>query len=154
MAPDNRIAICPGSYDPITYGHIDVLCPLDPSFRTMHTFFDNLFVDAKVAAEKAPVRVDNASAGIEDLSQRVGNMLKPLGFQVESPVRRRAQPASYVYDLFGGRYPKTAEWLAGYFGAIVVTPGTPSPATGVPPASDGVVVVLGRDYALRWSGQG
>jgi pantetheine-phosphate adenylyltransferase len=25
MAPDNRIAICPGSYDPITYGHVDVI---------------------------------------------------------------------------------------------------------------------------------
>jgi pantetheine-phosphate adenylyltransferase len=25
MAPDNRIAICPGSYDPVTYGHLDVI---------------------------------------------------------------------------------------------------------------------------------
>ena len=25
MAPDNRIAVCPGSYDPITYGHLDVI---------------------------------------------------------------------------------------------------------------------------------
>ena len=25
MAPDNRIAICPGSYDPITNGHLDVI---------------------------------------------------------------------------------------------------------------------------------
>ncbi len=25
MAPDNRIAICPGSYDPVTFGHIDVI---------------------------------------------------------------------------------------------------------------------------------
>ena len=25
MAPDNRIAICPGSYDPITFGHVDVI---------------------------------------------------------------------------------------------------------------------------------
>jgi pantetheine-phosphate adenylyltransferase len=25
MAPDNRLAVCPGSYDPITYGHIDVI---------------------------------------------------------------------------------------------------------------------------------
>jgi pantetheine-phosphate adenylyltransferase len=23
--PDNRIAICPGSYDPVTYGHLDVI---------------------------------------------------------------------------------------------------------------------------------
>jgi pantetheine-phosphate adenylyltransferase len=25
MTPDNRIAICPGSYDPITNGHLDVI---------------------------------------------------------------------------------------------------------------------------------
>jgi len=25
MTPDNRIAICPGSYDPVTYGHLDVI---------------------------------------------------------------------------------------------------------------------------------
>jgi pantetheine-phosphate adenylyltransferase len=25
MAPANRIAMCPGSYDPVTYGHLDVI---------------------------------------------------------------------------------------------------------------------------------
>ncbi|MGI8902743.1 MAG: pantetheine-phosphate adenylyltransferase [Solirubrobacteraceae bacterium] len=25
MAPDNRTAVCPGSYDPVTYGHVDVI---------------------------------------------------------------------------------------------------------------------------------
>jgi pantetheine-phosphate adenylyltransferase len=25
MAPDNRIAICPGTYDPVTHGHLDVI---------------------------------------------------------------------------------------------------------------------------------
>ena len=25
MTPDNRIAICPGTYDPVTYGHLDVI---------------------------------------------------------------------------------------------------------------------------------
>ena len=25
MAPDPRIAVCPGSYDPVTHGHIDVI---------------------------------------------------------------------------------------------------------------------------------
>jgi pantetheine-phosphate adenylyltransferase len=25
MPPDNRIAVCPGSYDPVTYGHLDII---------------------------------------------------------------------------------------------------------------------------------
>ena len=25
MPPDPRIAVCPGSYDPVTYGHVDVI---------------------------------------------------------------------------------------------------------------------------------
>jgi len=25
MAPDPRIAICPGSYDPVTNGHVDII---------------------------------------------------------------------------------------------------------------------------------
>jgi pantetheine-phosphate adenylyltransferase len=25
MAPDNRYAICPGTFDPVTYGHLDVI---------------------------------------------------------------------------------------------------------------------------------
>jgi pantetheine-phosphate adenylyltransferase len=25
LAPDNRIAVCPGTFDPVTYGHLDVI---------------------------------------------------------------------------------------------------------------------------------
>jgi pantetheine-phosphate adenylyltransferase len=25
MQPDNRTAVCPGSYDPVTYGHLDII---------------------------------------------------------------------------------------------------------------------------------
>src|SRR3712207_5377001 len=32
MAPDNRIAVCPGSYDPITWGHVDVINRAAPMF--------------------------------------------------------------------------------------------------------------------------
>jgi LCP family protein required for cell wall assembly len=134
--------------------YADVLCPLDPSFAVMHAFFANLFVDPKVAAEKAPIRIDNASAGVEDLGPRVSNVLKPLGFQVESPQRRRTQAQSFVYDLSGGKYPRTAQWLATYFGATLVPPATATAGPSAAPAGDGVVVVLGRDYALRWTGTG
>jgi pantetheine-phosphate adenylyltransferase len=35
MAPDNRIAVCPGSYDPITNGHIDVISRAAPMFDVL-----------------------------------------------------------------------------------------------------------------------
>jgi pantetheine-phosphate adenylyltransferase len=37
MAPDNRIAVCPGSYDPITNGHLDVI-------ERASRFFDEIVV--------------------------------------------------------------------------------------------------------------
>ena len=49
MAPDPRIAICPGSYDPVTLGHVDVISRAAAMF------------DAVVVAEsdrRAPLEVD------------------------------------------------------------------------------------------------
>ncbi|HEX6548187.1 MAG TPA: LCP family protein [Candidatus Dormibacteraeota bacterium] len=131
-----------------------VLCPIDPSFGAVKAFFAALFVDPKVLAEAAPVEVANASATLDDLGSRVTNVLRPLGFQVADPIRRRTQERSTVYDFSGGRYPETARWMAAYFGAnvVTVTPATPAPA-GAPPGTGGVVVLLGRDYALHWIGQ-
>lgn len=135
--------------------YADLLCPIDPSFKTLHAFFENLFVDPKVLAEKAPVEVANASVSVDDMGERVNAVLRPLGFAVADPLRRRAAPASTVYDFSGGKYPLTAQWMATYFGAQVVTinAATAAPATA-PPSNNGVVVVLGRDYALKWTGQG
>jgi len=45
MAPDPRIAVCPGSYDPITNGHLDVIA------RTA-----GMFDDVVVAIVNHPVR--------------------------------------------------------------------------------------------------
>ena len=33
MTPDNRIAVCPGSYDPITNGHLDVISRASAMFE-------------------------------------------------------------------------------------------------------------------------
>jgi pantetheine-phosphate adenylyltransferase len=32
MAPDNRTAICPGTFDPVTYGHLDVIARASKMF--------------------------------------------------------------------------------------------------------------------------
>jgi pantetheine-phosphate adenylyltransferase len=49
MAPDPRIAVCPGSYDPVTHGHIDVI-----------TRAAEMFDELIVAVVNASVRKDNA----------------------------------------------------------------------------------------------
>ena len=49
MAPDNRKAVCPGTYDPITNGHIDVISRAAP-------MFDELIV----AVVNASVRKDKS----------------------------------------------------------------------------------------------
>ncbi len=35
MVPDNRIAICPGTFDPITHGHIDVISRASAMFDSL-----------------------------------------------------------------------------------------------------------------------
>jgi pantetheine-phosphate adenylyltransferase len=35
MAPDNRIAICPGTFDPVTYGHLDVISRASAMYDTV-----------------------------------------------------------------------------------------------------------------------
>jgi pantetheine-phosphate adenylyltransferase len=42
MVPDNRIAICPGSYDPVTYGHLDVISRASAMFEQVIVAVVNL----------------------------------------------------------------------------------------------------------------
>jgi len=35
MAPANRIAICPGTFDPVTYGHLDVISRASAMYETV-----------------------------------------------------------------------------------------------------------------------
>jgi len=133
--------------------YADVLCPQDPSFRTLQSFLSHVFIDRKVIGEAAPLVIANASVNTDDLGERVTMSLRQLGLKFSSPLRRRALDRSLIYDYSGGRYPLTAQWLSDYFGATVVpaTTASPPPPTGA--AGDGLVVVLGRDYALRWLGR-
>ena len=55
MTPDSRIAVCPGSYDPITYGHLDVIS------RT-----SELFDEVVVAVVNLPIRKGRTLFDIEE----------------------------------------------------------------------------------------
>jgi LCP family protein required for cell wall assembly len=131
------------------------LCPEDPSYSQIRNYFANVFVDPKVLAEKAPVQLVNASLNSTDLAPRLQTALTPLGMQFEgNPVRKRYTAQSVIYDYSGGAFPQTADWLSQYFGAPVqqVTAQTAPPVAGQ--SSDGLVVVLGGDFARRWYGLG
>ena len=65
MPTEHRIAVCPGSYDPITYGHVDII-----------TRASKLFDEVIVAVVNASVRKDKALFGIE---RRMGFIQEATG---------------------------------------------------------------------------
>jgi pantetheine-phosphate adenylyltransferase len=62
MTPSNRIAVCPGSYDPITKGHIDVI-----------TRAAALFDEVVVAVVNLPVRKGKTLFDIEERLELIGD---------------------------------------------------------------------------------
>ena len=70
MTPDNRIAVCPGSYDPITNGHIDVI-------SRASVMFDELIVavvNASVRKDKGLFSADERCAFIANATAHLGNV--------------------------------------------------------------------------------
>src|SRR5215210_6411483 len=70
MTPDPRIAVCPGSYDPITYGHLDVISRAS-----------ELFDEVVVAVVNLPIRkgrtlfdIEERLAFIESATSELGNV--------------------------------------------------------------------------------
>jgi pantetheine-phosphate adenylyltransferase len=71
MAPDNRIAVCPGSYDPVTYGHLDVISRASQMFDKVIVAVVNLPVrkgNTLFSAEERVAFVENATSGLENVS--------------------------------------------------------------------------------------
>jgi pantetheine-phosphate adenylyltransferase len=70
MTPDNRIAVCPGSYDPITNGHIDVI-------SRASVMFDELIVavvNSSVRKSKSVFEVEERVGFIENATRHLGNV--------------------------------------------------------------------------------
>ena len=55
MTPEQRITVCPGSYDPITYGHLDVIARAS-----------QLFDEVIVGVVNLPVRKGTTLFGVEE----------------------------------------------------------------------------------------
>jgi LCP family protein required for cell wall assembly len=139
--------------DPRSCGawNADVVCPIDPTFKVIRNYIASIFVQPPALAESAPIQIVNASAKQEEMGERITRSLQPLGLNVGAPVRRRQQEQSFIYDYSGGKYPETSRWLERYFGVKLVSGPDPTPTPGQ--AQQGLVVILGRDYAFRWIGQ-
>jgi LCP family protein required for cell wall assembly len=133
---------------------VSQLCPDDASYNMIHRYIANLFISPKTLAEKAPVQIANgATTSISDLGSRVTSMFDPTGLQLADPVDHRASASTVILDYSGGKFPLTAGYLQNFFGGTVVaaTPTSPAPASGQ--QTYGLVVVLGRDFALRFLGE-
>ena len=70
MPPDNRIAVCPGSYDPITNGHVDVI-------TRAARMFDHLIVavvNASVRKSRALFSAEERVAFLEHATGHLSNV--------------------------------------------------------------------------------
>ncbi len=129
-----------------------VLCPIDSTYRIWQAVFSQVPLPAPTLAERAPVQLVNASRNTLDLHPRTTDVLRQMGLQLSDGVRHAPVNQTTVVDYSGGKYPQTVALLKDFFGAQVVT----VPPSGFVPAAgertDGVVVVMGSDFAHRWIG--
>ena len=70
MAPDPRIAVCPGSYDPVTNGHVDIISRASAVFDQVIV----AVVNTSVRKSKALFDADERVAFIEHATAHLGNV--------------------------------------------------------------------------------
>ena len=67
MAPDPRIAVAPGSYDPITYGHVDVI-------SRASAIFDEVVVAVVNASVRKNKTLFDAEERVDFIERAVGHL--------------------------------------------------------------------------------
>jgi pantetheine-phosphate adenylyltransferase len=70
MSPDGRVAVCPGSYDPVTNGHLDIIT------RTARVFERVVVgvVNRPIRKEKTLFTAEERKAFIEEATAELGNV--------------------------------------------------------------------------------
>jgi pantetheine-phosphate adenylyltransferase len=90
MAPDNRIAVCPGTYDPVTLGHVDVI-------TRAAAMFDHLIVavvNASVRKNQALFSAEERVGFIEHATAHLGNVsVEPFSTLIVDYARERGAKA-------------------------------------------------------------
>ena len=90
MAPDPRIAVCPGSYDPVTHGHVDVI-------TRAALMFDELIVavvNASMRKSQALFSADDRIDFIERATAHLPNVrVEPFSNLVVEFARQRGAKA-------------------------------------------------------------
>jgi pantetheine-phosphate adenylyltransferase len=90
MAPDPRIAVCPGSYDPITHGHVDVITRASYMFDELIVAVVNASVRKNQALFTAEERIDF----IKTATGHLGNVrVEPFSNLVVEFARQRGARA-------------------------------------------------------------
>jgi pantetheine-phosphate adenylyltransferase len=70
MAPDNRTAVCPGTFDPVTLGHLDVIARASSMYDTVIVAVVNL----PWRKGKTMFSIDERIAFIQDATRQLGNI--------------------------------------------------------------------------------
>jgi pantetheine-phosphate adenylyltransferase len=129
MAPDNRIAICPGTYDPITYGHLDVIrrasamydqvivAVVNMPWRKATTLFDaseRVTLAENATKELGNVSVETFSTLVVEFARERGAMAIVKGLRAISDFeyelemnqlnRRQAPEVESVYLMASEKY--------------------------------------------------
>ena len=90
MAPDPRIAVCPGSYDPVTNGHIDIISRVSEMFDEVIV----AVVNASVRKNKSLFSAEDRIGFIEHATAHLGNVrVEPFDVLVVDFARTRSAKA-------------------------------------------------------------
>ena len=129
MAPDNRIAICPGTFDPVTFGHLDVIHRASVMYdqvmvgvvnlpwrkgKTVFSTEERLGFVRRATADLPNISVEPFSALLVDFARERGAMAIVKGLRAISDFeyelemnqlnRRQAPDVESVYLMASAKY--------------------------------------------------
>jgi pantetheine-phosphate adenylyltransferase len=90
MAPDNRTAVCPGTFDPVTLGHLDVIARASSMYDTVVV----AVVNHPWRKGKTMFTAEERIAFIEEATREMGNIeVEPFSTLLVDYARRRGAMA-------------------------------------------------------------